>query len=163
MSKATISQNTFDTTKCQRCGKEVGKEKAATITFRNRTQTFCENCFKSVFKYDESLRTVFQIYEQLGRKTPFVIRSNNWHRSSYMVVKSVKSDTPKKDGNPKTVFVGDFYLRGALKEQEHAVGKANHFLWTPWSAEEAAKYKEEEPAATATTGQASSEPGNMGP
>lgn len=132
------------TVKCQRCKRELSREKSANISFRGRSLIFCENCFKSVFKYDESLRTVFQIYEQIGRKTPFTIRSNNWHRSSFMIVNKVDS-SPSKNGGAKTVFIGDFYLRGVLKEQGHAVGKANHFLWTPWSAEEASKYKEETP------------------
>jgi hypothetical protein len=130
--------------KCQRCERELSKDKSAIVSFRGRSMTFCENCFKSVFKYDESLRTVTQIYEQIGRKTPFTIRSNNWHHSSFMIVNKVES-SPGKNGSAKTTFIGDFYLRGVLKEQGHAVGKANHFLWTPWSAEEASKYKEEAP------------------
>ena len=127
---------------CQRCGKDVSKDKVASIEFRDRMMTFCEGCFKAVFKYDESLRTVSQIYEENGRRTPFTIRSNNWHRSSFMIVNEVKM-TPGKNGTEKTVYVGDFYLRGTLKEQSHNVGKANHFIWTLWSAEEAAKYKED--------------------
>jgi hypothetical protein len=127
---------------CQRCGKDVSKDKVASIAFRDRMMTFCEGCFKAVFKYDDSLRTVSQIYEETGRKTPFTIRSNNWHRSSFMIVNEVKM-TPGKNGAEKTVYVGDFYLRGVLKEQGHNVGKANHFIWTLWSAEEAAKYKED--------------------
>jgi len=135
--------------KCQRCDKEVTKEKTARIVFKDRGYTFCENCFKAVFKYNESLRTVMQIYDQVGRKTPFTIRSDNWHHSSFMVVNEVKP-VAGKNGAEKLTFIGDFYLRGVLKEQGHAVGKANHFLWTPWSAEEAAKYKEETPAPAET-------------
>ena len=104
--------------------------------------SFCESCFKAVFKYDASLRTVAQVYEQNGRRTPFTIRSNNWHRSSFMIVNEVKPAVGK-NGTEKAAYVGDFYLRGVLKEQGHNVGKANHYIWTLWSAEEAAKYKEE--------------------
>jgi hypothetical protein len=132
------------TVKCKRCEKEISKDKVAKVSFKNRETIFCENCFKAVFKYDESLRTVAQIYEQKDRRTPFTIRSNNWHRSSFMIVNEVKS-APSKGGGSKTVYVGDFYLRGVKKEEGHTVGKANHFIWTPWSAEEAAKYKENTP------------------
>ncbi len=131
-------------TSCQRCKKNVPSTKCALINFKGRELHFCENCFKAVFKYDESLSTVAQIYEKNGRKTPFTIRSNNWHRSSFMVVNEVKPAVAKS-GAEKEVYVGDFYLRGVLKEQGHNVGKANHFIWTPWSVEEAAKYKEEVP------------------
>lgn len=129
---------------CQRCGKDFSKDKVASIAFRDRMMTFCEGCFKAVFKYDESLRTVSQIYEENGRRTPFTIRSNNWHRSSFMIVNDVRT-IPGKNGAEKAVYVGDFYLRGVLKEQSHNVGKANHYIWTPWSAEEAAKYVETAP------------------
>lgn len=143
MSKLVTEQVMLSQTavKCRRCGKEFPKDKAAKVSFKGRDIAFCENCFKSVFKYDESLRTVTQIYDQNGHRTPFTIRSNNWHRSSFMIVNEVKS-VPGKTGGSKVVFVGDFFLRGVMKEQGHAVGKANHFIWTPWSAEEAAKYKE---------------------
>jgi hypothetical protein len=134
---------------CQRCGKDYPNTKVATISFKDRTLHFCESCFKAVFKYDESLRTVAQIFEQNGRTTPFTIRSNNWHRASFMIVNEVR--LAGTNGTEKTTYVGDFYLRGALKEQGHSVGKATHYIWTPWSAEEAAKYKE-----------AASETSNMG-
>jgi hypothetical protein len=144
LSEMMLSSSEAETLMCQRCKKSIAKDKAAVITYRNRSQNFCDNCFKSVFKYDESLRTVFQLFELAGRKTPFVIRSNNWHRSSYMIVKNAQPDSGK-NGNVKLTFIGDFYLRGTLKEQEHKVGKANHFLWKAWSPEEAAKYKDDNP------------------
>ena len=127
---------------CQRCGEDIEKEKSPTISFKERTMYFCENCFKSVFKYDENLKTVPMIWEENGRKTPFTIRSSNWHRSSYMVIKEVR-DSLSSGGKPKTVFLGDMYLRGNLKEQSRPIGKANYFLWFSWSEELAAKYKEE--------------------
>ena len=77
--------------KCQRCAGDMSKEKAAMVSFKKKTLYFCDNCFKSVFKYDENLRTVSQIWEENGRTVPFIIRSSNWHRSSYMKVKDVKS------------------------------------------------------------------------
>lgn len=149
------------TVKCQRCEKELSKDKAAKVNFKSKETTFCENCFKSVFKYDESLRTVTQIYDQNARRTPFTIRSNNWHRSSFMIVNEVKS-IPGKSGSSKLVFVGDFYLRGVKKEERHAVGKANHFIWTPWSAEEASKYKEENPSTEGQSNETDSFDGDAG-
>jgi hypothetical protein len=128
--------------KCQRCAGDMSREKAASVSFKKKTLYFCDNCFKSVFKYDENLRTVSQIWEENGRTVPFIIRSNNWHRSSYMKVKDVKNSDPTAKGKPKLTFVGDMYLRGDLKEQDRNVGKANHFLWFSWSEELAAKYKE---------------------
>lgn len=127
--------------KCQRCEKEVSTNKCPTVSFKGKTMYFCENCFKSVFKYDESLHTVPQIYEENSRQVPFTIRSSNWHRSSFMVVNEAKREEGK-NGSSKVVFVGDFYLRGVLKEQGHVVGKSTHFIWTKWSAELAEKYKE---------------------
>ncbi|MDA4112190.1 MAG: hypothetical protein OK439_06590 [Thaumarchaeota archaeon] len=128
-------------TKCQRCAGEISREKAAVISFKKKTMYFCDNCFKSVFKYDENLRTVNQIWEENGRNVPFIIRSSNWHRSSYMKVKEVKSANSSK-GKPKLTFVGDMYLRGDLKEQDRNIGKSNHFIWFCWSEEIAQKYKE---------------------
>ena len=145
MSNKTIQLTKTDTEPricCQRCGKDIPNSRIATINFKDRNMSFCESCFKAVFKYDASLRTVAQVYEQNGRRTPFTIRSNNWHRSSFMIVNEVKPAVGK-NGTEKAAYVGDFYLRGVLKEQGHNVGKANHYIWTLWSAEEAAKYKEE--------------------
>jgi hypothetical protein len=132
--------------KCQRCGDEIAQEKAASITFRKKTMFFCDGCFKSVFKYDENLRTVPQIWEAKGKAVPFIVRSNNWHKSSFMKIKDVKNSTAS-GGKPKLVFIGDMYLRGELKEQDRNVGKANHFIWFPWSEELASQFKE--PAAVA--------------
>jgi hypothetical protein len=126
---------------CRRCGDNIERAKSGNISYRGESMIFCDRCFKSVFKYDPSMRTVDQIWNDNGRKTPFVVRSSNWHRSSYMLVKEAKSTEGSK-GKTKTVYVGDFYLRGELKEQNHVVGKANHFIWTPWSTELAEKYKE---------------------
>jgi hypothetical protein len=71
-----------------------------------------------------------------------IVRSNNWHRSSYMKIKDYRTvDSPS--GKKKQTFIGDMYLRGELKEQERSVGKSNHFLWFAWSEELAQKYKEE--------------------
>jgi hypothetical protein len=127
--------------RCQRCAGDMAKEKAAVVTFKKKTLYFCDNCFKSVFKYDENLRTVAQIWEENQRIVPFIIRSSNWHRSSYMKVKDVKNPEVTK-GKLKLTFVGDMYLRGDLKEQDRNVGKANHFIWFSWSEELASKYKE---------------------
>lgn len=99
---------------------------------------FCDNCFRAIFKYDESLKTVQMIWEEKGKKTPFTVRSTNWHKSSYMVVKSAESNA----GSKKSSFVGDMYLRGVLKEQDKSVGKANHFIWISWSEDLAKKYQE---------------------
>ncbi|MHB8568432.1 MAG: hypothetical protein ACYC7D_10465 [Nitrososphaerales archaeon] len=127
---------------CQRCEQDIEKGKTPTVSLKEKTMYFCDNCFKSVFKYDESLKTVPMIWQENGMKTPFIIRSSNWHRSSYMVIKEVNT-TEGSEGKQKTVFVGDMYLRGNLKEQGRPIGKANYFLWTPWSAELAEKYREE--------------------
>jgi hypothetical protein len=128
--------------KCQRCGMELGREKGATISFKKETLFFCDNCFKSVFKYDENMKTVNQLWEENGKLLPFIIRSSNWHRSSYMKVKEVKNS---EEGKQKSIFFGDMYLRGVLKEQDRKVGKANHYIWYKWSEELAQKYKEERP------------------
>ena len=101
---------------------------------------FCDNCFHAVFKYDESLKTIPMIYDQGGRRVPFVVRSTNWHKSSYLVVKEVKA--ADGSGNKKQIFIGDMYLRGVLKEQNRPLGKANFFNWVSWSEELAQKYKE---------------------
>jgi len=130
-----------EATKCQRCGSEISKEKAASIYFKKKTTYFCDGCFKSVFKYDENLRTVSQIWEERGRAVPFIVRSSNWHKSSYMKIKDVRN-SEASGGKTKLIFVGDMYLRGDLKEQDRNVGKANHFIWFPWSEELAQKYKE---------------------
>ncbi|GEM_PF-4146470 len=128
--------------KCQRCEQDVEKDKTPTIILKDRSMFFCENCFKSVFKFDPALKTVPMIWQENSMKTPFTVRSSNWHKSSYMVIREVKT-TDGNGGKKKTVFIGDMYLRGNLKEQSRAVGKANYFLWTPWSAQEAEKYKEQ--------------------
>ena len=107
---------------------------------------FCDGCFKSVFKYDENMKTVNQIWEENSREFPFVIRSSNWHRSSYMKVKEARTLDMGNGGKAKSVFVGDMYLRGVLKEQDRNVGKANQFIWFKWSEELAEKYKEPLPA-----------------
>ncbi|MGI0091776.1 MAG: hypothetical protein ACREBS_08705, partial [Nitrososphaerales archaeon] len=130
---------------CQRCGSELAKEKASTVSSRKKTLYFCDNCFKAVFKYDENMKTINQIWEENGRKTPFIVRSNNWHKSSYMKIKEFKSLDPGGGKKRKNSFVGDMYLRGTLKEQDRPVGKANHFIWFSWSEELAQKYKEEIP------------------
>jgi len=132
---------TTGTIRCQRCGDEVTLEKAANVTFRKKTTYFCDGCFKSVFKYDENLKTVNQIWEEKGKAVPFIVRSNNWHRSSFMKIKDVKN-SEALGGKSKLIFIGDMYLRGELKEQDRNVGKANHFIWFPWSEELAAKFKE---------------------
>lgn len=127
---------------CQRCGEQVQREKLGTISFKGSNYQFCERCFKSVFKYDPSMKTVEQIWRDNGKSVPFVVRSNNWHRSSYMLIREAKVANAQKNGKPKVVYVGDFFLRGDLKEQNHVVGKANHFIWFPWSSELAQKFKE---------------------
>jgi len=134
-------------TKCQRCQREVEKEKTAFVSTRKKTMYFCDNCFKAVFKYDETLRTLPMIFQESGGKVPFVVRSNNWHRSTYMIVREVKVEDAKKGGKKKQVFMGDMYLRGVLKEQNRPLGKANFFNWVSWSEELAQKYKEETPPA----------------
>lgn len=128
--------------KCQRCGAELSREKASVVTSKKKTLYFCDNCFKSVFKYDENMKTINMLWEENGKKFPMIVRSNNWHRSSYMKIKDYRTvDSPS--GKKKQTFIGDMYLRGELKEQERSVGKSNHFLWFAWSEELAQKYKEE--------------------
>jgi len=139
-------QTVSETIRCQRCGDEVSREKAASISYKRKSTYFCDGCFKSVFKYDENLRTVTQIWEGNGKSVPFIVRSNNWHKSSYMKIKDVKN-TEAHNGKSKLIFIGDMYLRGELKEQDRNVGKANHFIWFPWSEEIAQKYKEPAPSA----------------
>ncbi len=135
-----------DTASCQRCGEQVQKGKLGTISFKDTNYHFCERCFKAVFKYDPSMKTVDQIWNDNGKTVPFAVRSSNWHKSTYMLIREAKASTANKNGSkPKTVYIGDFFLRGDLKEQNHVVGKANHFIWTPWSAELAEKYKEPVP------------------
>ena len=124
-------------TKCQRCHREVDRGKTPTIITRSKTMYFCDNCFHAVFKYDESLKTIRMIWEEQGRKTPFTVRSTNWHKSSYMVVKSAENHN-----DTKSTFIGDMYLRGVLKEQDKPVGKSNHFIWVSWSEDLARKYQE---------------------
>jgi NAD-dependent SIR2 family protein deacetylase len=136
----------LETVRCQRCQKELESEKAASVVSKNGTMRFCDNCFRAVFKYDKNLKTVQMIWEENQKVTPFVIRSTNWHGSSYMVVKEVKSSSEPK-GRDKIVFVGDMFLRGQLKEQNKAVGKANHFIWFSWSEELAKKHLESIPTA----------------
>jgi len=133
--------------RCQRCEDTLSREKAASITFKKETTFFCDGCFKSVYKFDKNMKTILQIWEQNGRAVPFIVRSNNWHKSSYMKIKEVKNSEAQGGKSTKLIFIGDMYLRGELKEQDRNVGKANHFLWFPWSEELALKYKE--PAQTA--------------
>ncbi len=135
------------TIRCQRCGDVVSREKAASISYKKKTTYFCDGCFKSVFKYDENMKTVSQIWMEKGKAVPFIVRSNNWHRSSYMKIKDVKNSEKAPGGKSKLIFIGDMYLRGELKEQDRNVGKANHFIWFPWSEELALKYKEPVPSA----------------
>jgi len=144
-----------DFTKCQRCQKEVEKEKTPFVSTRKKTMYFCDNCFKAVFKYDESLRTLPMIFQENGGKVPFVVRSTNWHRSSYMIVRDVK-EQDSKGGKKKQIFLGDMYLRGVLKEQNRPLGKANFFNWVSWSEELAQKYKEEQVPAVVESSEAMS-------
>jgi hypothetical protein len=127
--------------KCRRCEEELAKEKGATIVFKKRTFRFCDTCFKSVFKYDENMRTVTQLWEENGKSFPFIVRSSNWHKSSYMKIKNIHN-SGEGNGKQKSSFIGDMYLRGELKEQDRNVGKANHYIWYKWSEELAQKYKE---------------------
>lgn len=128
--------------KCQRCGAELSREKASVVSSKKRTMHFCDNCFKSVFKYDENMKTINMIWEENGKKFPMIVRSNNWHRSSYMKIKDYRT-VELPSGKKKQAFIGDMYLRGDLKEQDRPVGKSNQFLWFAWSEELAQKYKEE--------------------
>ena len=138
----SVQADSGDTVRCQRCGDDISKEKAASISFRKKTTFFCDGCFKSVFKFDENMKTVQKIWEEKGRAVPFIVRSNNWHKSSYMKIKDVRNSEVPAGKSSKLVFVGDMYLRGELKEQDRNVGKANHFIWFPWSEELALKYRE---------------------
>jgi hypothetical protein len=129
------------TVTCQRCQADVSKEKASVVTSKKKSLYFCDNCFKSVFKFDENMKTINMIWEASGKKFPLIVRSNNWHKSSYMKIKDYRSvDSPS--GKKKQAFIGDMYLRGELKEQDRPVGKSNQFLWFAWSEELAQKYKE---------------------
>lgn len=146
LSKVVAVQSAGDMVRCQRCGSDVSREKAATISFKKKITFFCDGCFKSVFKFDENLRSVMQIWEGNGRSVPFIVRSNNWHKSSFMKIKDVRN-SESHGGKSKVIFVGDMYLRGELREQDRNVGKASHFIWFPWSEELAEKYKEPAPSA----------------
>ena len=142
MNNSTGAENANASTKCQRCGSEISKDKAPYVSYKKKLTYFCDNCLKSVFKFDENMKTIDKLWEDNGKKFPMVVRSNNWHRSSYMVIKGVRNlESPS--GKKKTAYFGDMYLRGALKEQDRPVGKANHFIWFSWSEELAQKYKEE--------------------
>lgn len=136
---SSMTSNQELLTKCQRCQRAVEKDKTPTVSTKSKTMYFCDNCFRAVFKYDETLKTVQMLWEEAGRKTPFTIRSNNWHKSSFMIVKERQIS---QSSNGKTVFIGDMYLRGVLKEQNKPVGKANHFLWVGWSEELARQHQE---------------------
>jgi hypothetical protein len=128
--------------KCERCKEDISKEKASSVTSKKNTLYFCDNCFKSVFKFDASMKTINMIWEENGKRFPMIVRSNNWHKSSYMKIKDYRNvDSPT--GKKKQAFIGDMYLRGELKEQDRPVGKSNQFLWFAWSEELAHKYKEE--------------------
>ena len=128
--------------RCQRCGQGIAREKASVVTSKKKTLHFCDNCFKSVFKFDENMKTVNKIWEENGKRFPLIVRSNNWHRSSYMKIKDYRN-VDSQSGKKKQAFIGDMYLRGELKEQDRPVGKSNQFLWFAWSEELAQKYKEE--------------------
>src|SRR5579862_1797803 len=106
MSNTLSSPETVSTQsiRCQRCGGEISREKAASVSFKKKTTYFCDGCFKSVFKYDENLRTVSQIWEEKGRTLPFIVRSNNWHKSSYMKIKDIRN-SEASGGKPKLIFV----------------------------------------------------------
>lgn len=128
--------------KCQRCQSELAMDKASTVSNRKKTMYFCDNCFKAVFKYDENMKTVNMIWEANQKRFPLIVRSNNWHKSSYMKIKDYRTvDSPS--GKKKQAFIGDMYLRGELKEQDRPVGKSNQFLWFAWSEDLAKQYKEE--------------------
>jgi len=145
------SESEISVTKCQRCERNVEKEKTPFVSTRKKTMYFCDNCFKAVFKYDETLKTLPMIFRETGGRVPFVVRSTNWHRSSYMIVKEVREEEIR-DGKSKQVFVGDMYLRGILKEQNRPLGKANFFNWVSWSEELAQKYKEAPGTSNTDTG-----------
>lgn len=141
MSSVGGSADPIASSKCQRCGAEVSREKSPFVSYKKRITYFCDNCFKSVFKFDENMKTINQLWEENSRNFPFVVRSNNWHRSSYMVIKELKNEEATT-GKKKAAYIGDMYLRGNLKEQDRPVGKANHFIWFKWSEELAQKYRE---------------------
>jgi hypothetical protein len=155
-----VSNQPDEVVKCQRCGHEVDRERTPSVSTRRKTMYFCDNCFKAVFKYDETLRTIPMLWEENGRKLPFVVRSTNWHKSSFMLVKEVREEEAAARAGKemkkmmmmkkKQVFIGDMYLRGVLKEQNRPLGKATFFNWVSWSEELASKYKEEPPSQEST-------------
>ena len=113
-------------TKCQRCKREVDKEKTPFVSTRKKTMYFCDNCFKAVFKYDETLKTLPMIFQETGGKVPFVVRSTNWHRSSYMIVREVREEEAR-GGKRKQVFMGDMYPSRRAEGAESTARKGELF------------------------------------
>ncbi len=130
-------------TKCERCQSNVEVEKTPSVIFSGKKMYFCDKCFKSVFKYDKRLKSVGKIWEEGGKRFPFVVRKGSWHGSTYFVVKSTKEAGDPKSGKSKTTFAGDLYLRGVLEKQDQPVGRPDAFIWLSWSEELAKEHKDD--------------------
>jgi hypothetical protein len=130
-------------TRCERCGTDVEIESTPKVNFSGKTLYFCDKCFKSVFKYDKRLKSVGKIWEEGGKKFPFVVRKGSWHGSTYVIVRSAKDLEGTKSGKPKTAFFGDLYLRGNLEKQDQPVGRPDAFIWLSWSEELARQHKDD--------------------
>lgn len=130
--------------RCERCGKEVEIEKTPFVSFSGKKLHFCDKCFKGVFKFDKKLKPIAKIWEEGGKRFPFVVRKGSWHGSTYTEVKHLKEvgEGEKK----KLTFLGDLYLRGNLEKQDQPVGRADAFIWVSWSKELADQHKETQEA-----------------
>ena len=127
--------------KCERCGNDVEIEKTPSVSFAGKKLYFCDKCFRAVFKFDKKLKPVSKIWEEGGRKLPFVIRKGSWHGSTYTVVKQTKESGEGE--KRKRLFLGDLYLRGVLEKQDQPVGRSDAFIWVSWSEALAKEHKED--------------------
>lgn len=127
--------------KCERCAGDVDIEKTPSVSYSGKKLYFCDKCFRAVFKFDKKLKPVGKIWEEGGRKMPFVVRKGSWHGSTYTVVKKMKESGEGE--KRKTLFLGDLYLRGVLEKQDQPVGRADAFIWVSWSEALAKEHKED--------------------
>src|SRR5487761_369686 len=127
--------------KCERCAGDVDIEKTPSVSYSGKKLSFCDKCFRAVFKFDKKRKPVGKIWEEGGRKMPFVVRKGSWHGSTYTVVKKMKESGEGE--KRKTLFLGDLYLRGVLEKQDQPVGRADAFIWVSWSEALAKEHKED--------------------
>ncbi|MGI0080143.1 MAG: hypothetical protein ACRECH_11015 [Nitrososphaerales archaeon] len=127
--------------KCQRCDNYIEIKKTPSVSYAGKKLYFCDKCFRAVFKFDKKLKPVGKIWEEGGKKLPFVVRKGSWHGSTYTVVKQIKESG--EAGKKKTIFLGDLYLRGVLEKQDQPVGRSDAFIWVSWSEALAKEHKED--------------------